>query len=101
MFSWSLLIVATSYRVLPSVAVWCSMVQCGAVQCSAVQSVAVHCTAKQCVAVCLHALPRGAVCCTVLPCFAGCCSVVQRCTHGAHSDSSSHLAIYSYALITP
>jgi len=84
-----------SYKVLQCVAVWCSVLQCGAVCCSVVQCVAVWCSVLQCGAVCCNVMSSRlarrclanvsyevrsvlqcvAVCCNV--CLAVCCSVLQ------------------------
>ena len=76
---------------LQSVAVGCSVVQCGAVWCSVVQRNAVCCRFLQCVAVLLEQvesdLKRYAACCTVLHCVALralSCSVVQSDLIGTH-----------------
>ena len=85
------------------VAVWCSVVQCGAVSCSVVQCGAVWCSVVQCGAVCCSSAARASPsscrcllcmtrhlctseasrdrcveeCCSVLQCVAVCCSVLQ------------------------
>jgi len=63
--------------VLQCVAVWCTVLQCGALCCSVVHCVAVWCTVLQCGAVCCSVVHCVAVWCTVVQCGAVCCSVVH------------------------
>jgi len=70
--------VAVCCSVVHCVAVWCTLLQCGALCCSVVHCVAVWYSVLQCGALCCSVVHCGAVWCTVLQCGALCCSALRQ-----------------------